>query len=115
MHLQSARILLVLPKCQIIRLFFSFSHYCDSNIGLFFIAPSSVIALDILCLFLVYSWKSDIGSNVEKKPRTNIQNLYKKQSKSLMATTFAINKFMGSNREKSNIAIAIWKEKKRTF
>ena len=53
-----------------------------------------------------------MGSNSEKKPWTNLQNLYKNWAKILRATTLAITKLeesnlMGSNREKSNIAIAI--------
>jgi hypothetical protein len=53
-----------------------------------------------------------MGSNTEKKPWTNVQNLYKIEAKKPWAPTFAIAKWksdnlMGSNREKSNIAIRI--------
>ena len=43
-----------------------------------------------------------MGSNTEKKPWTNLQNLYKNWSKNIKS-----DNLMGSNREKSNIAIAI--------
>ena len=33
-----------------------------------------------------------MGSNTEKKPRTNLKNLYKIEAKRLRATTFAIAK-----------------------
>ena len=54
-----------------------------------------------------------MGSNTEKKPWTNQQNFYKNEAKGLRATTLLSqslksDNLMGSNREKSNIAIAIW-------
>ena len=53
-----------------------------------------------------------MGSNTEKKPWTNLQNLHKKLSKLIKSDKFAIAKLeecykRGSNREKFNIAIAI--------
>ena len=55
-----------------------------------------------------------MGSNTEKKPWTNIQNSYKNWSKEIKSDNFcyrkvgkAITTYMGSNTEKSNIAIAI--------
>ena len=50
-----------------------------------------------------------MGSNTEKKPCTNLQNLYKKLIEGIKSDNKvgrAITK-RGSNREKSNIAIAI--------
>ena len=50
------------------------------------------------------------GSNTEKKPWTNLQNSYKHWSKEIKSVNFCYHKVgraMGSNREKSNIAIAI--------
>ena len=96
-------------------------QYCDSNIGLFSIAPCEVITLNPLCIpfgissLLLFwwlffsllkvtakrlpllftntfkslkerhhrhSWKSEnfMGSNTEKKPWTNLQNLHKNLS-----------------------------------
>ena len=51
-----------------------------------------------------------MGSKTEKKPWTNLQNLY--EAKGLRATTLLSQSWKndnlkGSNREKSNIAIAI--------
>ena len=53
-----------------------------------------------------------MGSNTEKKPWTNLQNLYKNEAKGLRATTLLSQSWesdnqRGCNREKSNIAIAI--------
>ena len=51
-EVQSAKILLLPPKYEIIMLSsnHSFSQYCDSNIGLFSIAPCKVITLNPLCI-----------------------------------------------------------------
>ena len=46
-----------------------------------------------------------MGSNTEKKPLTNIQNLYKNEANKIKSDNFT-----RSNREKSNIAIAILKK-----
>ena len=50
-YLQLAKILLLPPKYEIIMLSFnhSFFQYCDSNIGLFSIAPCKVIDSNSLC------------------------------------------------------------------
>ena len=50
-NIQQTKILLVLPKCEIIfgtLLICTFFQYCDSKIGLFFIAPHLAIALAIV-------------------------------------------------------------------
>jgi hypothetical protein len=49
-QVQSAKILLMPPQYEIIMLTsnYSFFQYCDSNIGLFSIAPSKVITLNPL-------------------------------------------------------------------
>ena len=47
-----------------------------------------------------------MGSNTEKKPWTNLQNLYKNWSKEIKSDNFAIA-ITKENKEKSNIAIAI--------
>ena len=48
---QQTKILLVPQKCETIMLLFNYSvfQYCDSNIGLFHIAPCKVVALNLLC------------------------------------------------------------------
>ena len=69
----------------------SLFQYCDSNIGLFSIAPCKVINFNPFCILygisplLRNSWKSDnyMGSNTEKKPWTNLQNSYKNWSKEI--------------------------------
>ena len=81
-----------------------FFQYCDSNIGLFFIASCIVITLNPFCIRFVISyqiakrlpllfanafknsWKSDnyIGSNTEK----NLQNPYKNLSKEIKSDNF---------------------------
>ena len=48
-----------------------------------------------------------MGSNTEKKPCTNQQNSYKNLSKEIRTQSWKNDKYMGGNREKSNIAIAI--------
>ena len=50
--LQSAKILLLLPKYEIIMVISNLSNfqYCVSNIGLLSIAPCKVITLDPLCI-----------------------------------------------------------------
>ena len=52
--LQSAKILLVPPKCKTITVLSNcyFPQYCNSNSGLSSIAPCIVITLDIVCFFL---------------------------------------------------------------
>ena len=56
--LQSAKILLLPPKYEIIMLpsNHSFFQYCDSNIGLFSIAPCKVITLNPLCILFWYQF-----------------------------------------------------------
>ena len=60
--IQSAKILLLPPKCEIIMVphNHSFFQYCDSNIGLFSIAPCKVITLNLLCIssLLLFLWLS---------------------------------------------------------
>ena len=53
-YLQSTKILLLPPKYEIIMVpsYHSFFQYCDSNIGLFSIAPCKVITLYPLCILL---------------------------------------------------------------
>ena len=52
-RIQSAKILLLPPKYEIIMLpsNHSFFQYCDSNIGLFLIAPCKVFTPKLLCIF----------------------------------------------------------------
>ena len=53
-QVQSAKILLLPSKCKIIFSTlhkWSFFQYCDSNIGLFFIAPCKVFTLTLLYIF----------------------------------------------------------------
>ena len=54
-NLKSAKILLVTQKYEIVIMLslYSFFKYCDSNIGLFSIAPCKVFALNCFALFLV--------------------------------------------------------------
>ena len=49
-HLQSAKILLLPPKYEIIMLPSNHSFFIHRNIGLFFIAPFKVIILNPLCI-----------------------------------------------------------------
>ena len=51
--MQSAKILLLPPKYEIIISNYSFCQYCDSNIELFSIAPCKVITLNPLCILFV--------------------------------------------------------------
>ena len=65
-HIQPAKLLLLPPKCEIIMVpsNHSFFQYCDSNIGLFSIAPCKVITLNPLCILfgisslLLFWWLS---------------------------------------------------------
>ena len=113
----SAKILFVLQKCEIIMVLSSVScfHYCDSYIRLFSIVPCTVytcrsfsileaiaksfcylsfraIKSDIVCCW--YSWKSDnyMGSNIEKKPWSKMENRYKKWSKKSKSENFCNRK-----------------------
>ena len=54
-NIQSAKILLLPPKYEIIMVPSNHSNfqYCDSNIGLFSIAPCKVIILNPLCILFV--------------------------------------------------------------
>ena len=54
-NIQSAKILLLPPKYEIIMVpsNHSFFQYSDSNLGLFSIAPCKVITLNPLCILLV--------------------------------------------------------------
>ena len=63
MYIQSAKILLLPPKYEIIMVpsNHSFFQYCDSNIGFFSIAPCKVITLNPFCILfgissLLLSW-----------------------------------------------------------
>ena len=51
-YIQSAKILLLPPKYEIIMVPYnhSFFQYCDSNIRLFFFTPCKVITLNPLCI-----------------------------------------------------------------
>ena len=55
LYIQSAKILLLPPKYEIIMVPSDHSNfqYCDSNIGLFSIAPCKVITLNPLCIIFV--------------------------------------------------------------
>ena len=56
--IQSAKILLISPKYEIIMVPSNHSsfQYCDSNIGLFSIAPCYVITLNPLCILFCYQF-----------------------------------------------------------
>ena len=65
LYVQSAKILLLPPKYEIIMLPTNHSNfqYCDSNIGLFSISPCKVITLNPLCILfgislLLFWWLS---------------------------------------------------------
>ena len=138
--IQSTKMLLLPPKYKIIIMPSNHSNfqYCDSNIGLFSIAPCKVITLNSLCIlfgisslllfwwlpFLSYrssnyrdsdschsflllkaiaiilpllfanAFKSDnyMGSNIENKPWTNLQNSYKNLSKDIKSDNFCYRK-----------------------
>ena len=55
--IQSAKILLLPPKYELIMLpsNHSFFQYCDSNIGLFYIAPCKVINFNPFCILFAIS------------------------------------------------------------
>ena len=55
-HIYSAKILLLPPKYEKIMVPFIFQH-CDSNIGLFSIAPYKVITLNPLCILFIQKLK----------------------------------------------------------
>ena len=84
--IQSAKILLLQPKYEIIMLPSNHSlfQYCDSNIWLFSIAPPLVIALPTL----------------ERES-------HQKRSNELIPKRIKSDNSTRSNREKSNIAVAI--------
>ena len=48
-----------------------------------------------------------MGSNTEKKPRTNLQNSYKIEAKRLRATTFAIAiaKYLGNEKNIESLSL----------
>ena len=102
------------PKiCEIFMVLFKylFFQYCDSNIGLFSIllvrlcllffwlifcnssasflgcSPQSNRSYS-LSLFLALRGDNYMGNNIEKKPRTNLQNRYKKWSKEVKSDNF---------------------------
>ena len=90
--IQSVKILLLPPKCQIIMVLSNYPYfqYFDINIGLYSIAPWKVIALPTLAIAIVVAlsffliqflfditfnsvkerqlWKNYLESNTEKKP-----------------------------------------------
>ena len=111
--IQSTKMLLLPPKYKIIIMPSNHSNfqYCDSNIGLFSIAPCKVITLNSLCdscrsfsllkaiaiilpLLFANAFKSDnyMGSNTENKPWTNLQNSYKNLSKDIKSDNFCYRK-----------------------
>ena len=110
---------------------FLFFQYCYRNMRVFSIAPCTIIALYLFCLFLVlvpffflycsfYNYrdlggvsdplplgarKSDnyMGSNKEKKPWTNEQPQDKNKAKRLRATTLLLQSWKIALEKKSNI------------
>ena len=58
LYLQSAKILLVHPKDEIIQVLtiFSFSQFCDSNLGLFSIAPCNLLGLFLVLVLCFFSF-----------------------------------------------------------
>ena len=108
-----AKIFFVLQKCEIIMVLSSVScfHYCDSYIRLFSIVPCTVYTCRSFSIleaiaksfsYLSYSWKIDnyMGSHIEKKPGSKMENRQIKWSKKSKSDNFIV-------RKKSNIAIAI--------
>ena len=95
-YIQSAKILLLPPKYEIIIVPSNHSNfqYCDSNIGLFTIASCKVNILNPVCILSVsvlcsFSW---ISLNTERKPWTNLQNSYKNWSKEIKSDNFCCRK-----------------------
>ena len=98
-------------------------HFSNIAIAILYFSLLLLVKLLLLILFASFwykffawkSWKSDnyMESNTEKKPWTNLQNSYKNLSKKIKSDNFCYRKVgraitkWGSNREKSNIAIAI--------